>query len=375
MLNYKELVLASFFILKTCMLTECTTLTEEVVTVDLLDTNSNVNVSLNCTGSSPDLAYYIINRIIWDFVDKNNNSHRLTEGFYPVDSKYTAMNFGRHLSLVYFQSEQAYIFQLKLYGVTEDDEGYYRCSEINRDDDVIAVKGVRLIVNKILPTTTTTTKTTTTNTDVDNSGETNDKVDIPLDCHGSSPDFNDYALLRNIIKWDYIDKHNKVHQITEGLHPASESEYATRNLDSGHFKFSHFQLDNGLFNFQITLHGVNAADEGIYRCTEVDHEGTIIQAKNLSLSVPTMCVDVRETRYKNEDNVTEKPMTDKDCVKGTSKTKTGADTDELYQLKVEREKLELEFLRQRIQQEKDLFVLKRKVLKDSRKQEEPLFRF
>jgi hypothetical protein len=60
---------------------------------------------------------------------------------------------------------------------------------------------------------------------------------------------------------------------------------------------------------------------------------------------------------------------------GTSKTKTGTDTDELYQLKVEREKLELEFLRQRIQQEKDLFVLKRKLLKDSRKQEEPLFRF
>ncbi|XP_053373582.1 insulin-like peptide receptor isoform X2 [Mercenaria mercenaria] len=121
----------------------------EDVFVKATPDSTKVVVSLNCTGSVAGLSYYIINRINWDFVDKNGTSHGVTKAFYhDSESDFAERIFSTgHAKLQYTRLKgYFYSFQLKFYGITQEDAGIYRCTHLDRYGNTIDSKNVSLTV-------------------------------------------------------------------------------------------------------------------------------------------------------------------------------------------------------------------------------------
>lgn len=113
----------------------------------LINVEDRVDVTLNCTGSTMDLNFYIKHRVRWTFITGNGSETVLSEGFY-LTKEGTAMFSGvpSRLEIDYRHESTGYNFYITIIGVSRSANGVYRCSQMDKTNTILVSKDVKLTV-------------------------------------------------------------------------------------------------------------------------------------------------------------------------------------------------------------------------------------
>lgn len=113
----------------------------------LIDVEDRVDVTLNCTGNSSDLNFYIKNRVKWAFITRNGSEIVLSQGFYPTrDGSAMFSGVQSRYEIDYRQESTGYNFYITILGVNQAADGIYRCSQMDEDNTVLDSEDVKLTV-------------------------------------------------------------------------------------------------------------------------------------------------------------------------------------------------------------------------------------